>query len=75
MVVSIYATKLSEISRPEWLFFPPASQQIKKYLKGLNLNPVKIKKPHKCFCYVTFRSDEDRQVFEMHVGMYAYTQS
>ena len=39
-----------------------SSQQIKKYLKGLKLNPVKIKKPHKTFCYVTFRSEEDRKV-------------
>ena len=39
------------------------SQQMKKYLKGLDLNPVKIKKlPQQTFCFVTFSCEEDKQV-------------
>jgi len=38
----------------------PLVQQIKKKLKSLDLKPVKIKMPTKSYCFVNFRSDEDR---------------
>ena len=56
----------SEIFKLELLNLPPyvGFRQLRTRLKSLNLNPVKIK-INPTFCFVTFRSEEEKQVYLM----------
>ena len=49
--------KLEVLNVPQYVGF----KQLRTRLKGLNLNPVKVK-IHPSWCFVTFKSEEERQV-------------